>query len=415
MKKSLPKFLLKVSLLLAIAVSIPILMFAQTEIASALAQNSSFVESFSLLSPMAISPFWTLFLTSLASTLGVGNQYIASNPMLDNGIILFISFILVLITTLPNLMKVSKPIGLTANFLENKAGYVIYVLIMFAPHLLQSGNSQQQGMVTFGFFDIPYSAIFMVALALPYFLVVMTVRYFLEILIFLSPIPLLDAFFELTKKGITFFLIVIYFVFPTFGFFLSVVIFFVSFLLFKRAKKVSNFFQYVYVLPMLSKLFGTKQVLVSDKIPFKIRKQFSSTSLAIKCLTGKKIGTIPSKSMVWMIQSGEGLFIFQPKFLRSPIAIQIDKSHADNLQISQELYYQIIHDSQSQIKLLLNSTYKGLSDEIGNVLNLERMGKVGLAKKKEELSEQGKKGIQKLMGIFNSGQITANKEAILGE
>lgn len=415
MKKSLPNFRLKISFLLAIAVSIPILMFAQSEIDSTLSQNASLVESFSLLSPMAISPFWTLFITSFASTLGIGNQYIASNPMLDSGLILFISFLLVLITTLPNLTKVSKPVGLAAKFLENKAGYVIYVLMMVAPYLLQSGGSSQTGMVTFGLFNIPFSVIFIIALALPYFLVVMTVRYFLEIMIFLSPIPLLDAFFEFIKKGVTFFLIVIYFVSPTFGFILSILIFFVAFLFFKRAKKVSNFFQYVYVLPILSKLFGRKQELVSDKMPSKIKKQFPNASLAIKCLSGMKMGTIPSKSVVWLVKEGEGLSICQPKFLRSPIVVQIDKSQAENLQLSQELYYQIIHDNQSQIKLLINSTYKVLTDEISNALNLDDMGKVGLAKKKEELSEQGKKGIQKLMGIFNSGQIAANKDAILGD
>lgn len=415
MKISHTNFRLKISFLLAVALCIPILMLAQSEIDSTLAQNASLVESFSLLSPMAISPFWTLFITSFASTLGIGNQYIASNPILDNGIVLFISFLLVLITTLPNLTKVSKPIGLTANFLENKAGYVIYDLMMVAPHLLQSGESQQQGMVTFGFFDIPFSVILMIALALPYFLVVMTVRYFLEILIFLSPIPLLDAFFELIKKGITFFLIVIYFVFPTFGFILSILIFIASFLLFKRAKKVSNFFQYVYVLPILAKLFGRKQELVSDKLPSKISRQYPNASLAVKCLTGKKTGKIPSKSIVWMLKNDEGLFICQPKFLRSTVVVQVDKPQADNLQLSQELYYQIIHDSQSQTKLLINSTYKRLSDEIGRALNLEKMGKVGLAKRKEELSEQGKKGIQMLVNVFNAGQIAENKNAILEE
>lgn len=122
---------------------------------------------------------------------------------------------------------------------------------------------------------------------------------------------------------------------------------------------------------------------------------------------------IPAKSVVWLIKNGEDLFICQTKFLQGPKVVQIQSPITERLQLSQELTYQIIHDSQSQIKLLLNRTYKNLGDEISRALNLEYMGKVGLAKRKEALQEQGKKGISRLLNVFNAGQIVENKRAIL--
>lgn len=412
-RKKMLKYALKPTSFLTLIACIPVLVFAQSTMEATLAENASLVEAFSLLSPMTISPFWTLFITSFASTFGIGNQFIATNPVLGNGLVFFLSFLLVVITTLPNLMKVSKPIGLAAKFIENKAGYIIYVLVTIAPYLFLSGGSAQQGMVTFSLFDIPFSVVLIIALALPYFFVVMTVRYFLEILIFLSPIPLLDAFFELIKKGFTFLLILIYFFLPSFGFVLSILIFLLAYLFFKRATKVSNFFQYIYVEPILAKVLKRDQKLVSEQLPNKIKKQFSNISLAIKGLTGKPLGNISTKSIVWLIFNNDELFVCKTNFLRSPTIVPIERTNKEPFHISQDLYYQIISSNHPLFKLFLNSTYKNLKGDIQVILELEDAGKIGLAKQKEMINEQGKRGLDQLMSIFNSGQITDNKRTIL--
>lgn len=395
-----------------LGISFPLSVLAQSEIESALAQNASLVESLSLLSPMAISPFWTLFITSFASTFNIGNDYIASNPMLDSVLVLSFSFLLVVITTLPNLMKVSKPIGLAAKFLENKAGYVIYILMMIVPYIFVSDVSQYQGMITFGIFGIPFKVLLIIALALPYFIVVMTVRYFLEIMVFLSPIPLFDAVLEILKKLFTVSLIVIYFLFPTFGFILSLLIFFVALLFFKKAKKLSNFFQYIYALPILYKLFNRQKELVSEKLPSRIKKKFPNASVAVKCLTTKKIGNIPSKSIAWLVKHDVDVYICQPKSLRPPTIVRLSDYQTSQLQLSEDLYYQIIHDQQFQVKILLSNAYQGLSADLIHLLNLEVIGKIGLARRRAQLTEQGRRGFRSIMSTFNSGQMSAGRDVI---
>lgn len=412
--KIFPDFPYRISLLLLCTLSIPIVLYAQSEMETALVANASLVESFSLVSPTAISPFWTLFLTSLASTLGIGNDYIVTHPLLGNWAMLLVSGLFVLITTLPNLTKVSKPIGLAAKFLENKAGIVIYVIILIAPYVFPPEGTAV-AMVNLGLFDIPFFVLLMIGLAIPYYIVVMTVRYLLEILIFLSPIPFLDALFEFAKKAITFFLIVIYFLFPSFGFVLSIFIFIVAFFFFKRATRISNFFQYVYVEPILAMVFRRKQDVTGNRLPRKLKHHFSHISLAVRCLSGKKMDSIPTKNIVWLVKHETGISICQTRLFRSTRIISLSEAQITTLRLGQDLSYQIIHDAESQVKVLINNTYTAVSQEIQEHLNLTDVEKIGLARQKETIQAQGKRGLKWLMGLFSTSQITQNKRSILDD
>lgn len=402
-------------LLIALALCIPLTLLAQYGMESSLAQNASFTKAFALMSPMAISPFWTLFITSFASTVGVGEEYLATNPMLDSWVVLLVSFLLVVFTTLPNLTKVSRPVGLAAKFLEDKSSYVIYAMMMMAPYIFRAESEAQQAVVSLGLFDIPFSVLLMVAFAIPYFMVVMTVRYFFDIMIFLSPIPLLDAFFELTQKGVTLFLVVIYLFFPFFGLVLSLLMFLLALLLFKRAQKVSNYFRHIYVNPLIARFFGRREKLVSEKLPKSLKKQFYRPVLAVKCLTGRRIGKIGSRKFAWLLKEGNELFLCQPRFLRKPRVIFLNTDLSGRLQLSEELYHYILHDEQNELRLLLNAQYKPHIAAIVAELDLEQMGKVGLARQKEYLRQQGKKGVDAILGMFSSGGISQNKGSILDE
>ncbi len=404
---------MKASILLLMALNIPLFLYAQSDPFPALYHNLDVIETFSFAAPMALSPFWTLFITALVSTLGIENSQFASNPMLNNNMVLALSFIMVLVTTLPSMTKVSKPIALAAKFLEDQASYFIFVLLMLAQNMAQPENPMQQGLITFGILDIPFSTLLLIGLVAPYFIVVMTVRYFLEILIFLSPLPLLDGLFELAQKGFALFLIFLFFIFPWLGFAFSILIFFISFLFFKRALKATNFFEYIYVQPILFRIFRKKQSLSGDYTPTKIKKLFSDDALSIRCLTAKQIGRIPSKNKVWLVKNGEKLFVCRLRFLRPLTTVQIYSAQAGPAQIGQDLSYLIIQDDQATFKLLLNNTYFEHMDDICKALDLENIGKLGLARKKEELSQRGKQGLQKLTAFWSSGQIRASRDAIL--
>jgi len=407
----------KTIILISFFLSIPIFLIAQETLQSVVEQNTFVEEYIAMLGPMAVSPFWTLFITSFFSTfeLNVGDSMVATNPLLGSEAVLGISFLLVLITTLPNMMKMSKPIGLAGRFLEDRAGFVIYGVTAIAPHLMNPEMGPLGQVETFGLFGIPNSIILLVILALPYFMIVTSVRYFLEILVFLSPIPLLDAFFELVKNGATLGFVVLFFLAPWVGVFLSILLFFVSLLFFNRARRVTNLFKYVFVQPILFRLIGRKRALVSERLPRGIEKRLANITLAVKCLTGKKGLGLPSKRPIWLVQSDHNLYLCRAKWLRTPSIIALDESIAYSLTIGRDLNYYCIQSADAEVKLLINKTYRDLYADIAAQLSLQDLGNVGLARQKDDLMAKGRSGMQSLFGMFSAKSISESRKNILGE
>lgn len=352
-----------------VTIGIPTILMAQSTIEETLTQNSSLVESFALLTPTALSPFWTIFITSLASSFGIGGEFIATNPLLQSKVVLLVSGLLVLITSIPNLLKVSKPIGLAATFLEDKSGIIISIIMMVAPYTMNSDNSMHSEMSFLGISNVPIHIIALMVLAIPYYMTIVTLRFFLEVLIFLSPIPFLDAVFEFIKKAITFSLITIYFLFPTTGIILSILIFVIALFFLKKAKRFILFFKYIFLQPLVIKIFRKNQTLTSEKIPNQINKKFVNPSLAIQCLTDIEIGRIKNRRIVWLIKEQDKIFIGQPKSLLPPIIIELENTSNSNFQIVKKLNHFLIQNDQTKIKLLLNNSYKKLQGEILTQLN----------------------------------------------
>lgn len=397
--------------LLILCCSIPIVLIAQSEVNNSLQANQSLIDSISFLSPVAISPFWTLFLTSFASTWGMGNsEFLAANPILNNWFITVLAFLLVILTTLPNLIKVAKPVGLAASFLEDKASYVVYGITMVAPYLFAPEFNQQQGIILFGLFDLPFHIVLIVVFSIPYLLIVITVRYFIEILIFLSPIPLLDGFFELAKKGISFILVLLYIFVPVLGGLFSVIIFGAAFYFYNRAKGVTNHFKYIYVFPIISRLFGRS---VSVEPDADLTKKYAKPTLAIQVLNQEKMGTIPKKRIIWLVKDGESLYLHKDRFLRSSYKVDLGTLESNSFEIGKDLSHVILNNKSTDTKLLINSTYKSFIETIANALNASDIGNVGLAKRREEFKDQSRQGISRVLSIFSTRSILANKDNII--
>ncbi|MEO1053295.1 MAG: hypothetical protein AAFX87_21865 [Bacteroidota bacterium] len=418
MKRSKPTFdFTKLFFLIGIGVAIPALVYAQNgqeDIEMAMAVNAGIVDWVSLLSPTAISPFWTLFLTSLASNTGLATDYVATHPFLGSSIIMVLSGLLVLVTTIPNLSKVSKPLGLTANYLEDKSGYIIYGLILLAPYLAGVGETpEEQTTVKLAFLDVPFVVVLFAVAAIPYLLVVMTVRYFLEVLIFLSPIPLLDAFFDFLKKSFTVGLVVTYFIFPPLAFVFAILIFLVALVLFRRSRRVTTYFQYIYVNPLIIKLFGRKKELISSKLPTRLKRKYPGIKLALECLNMQKTGELKPKNRIWLISADEGIVVCHISTFGGNKAVKLSGEGTSSLTIGHDLYYKTITTDDGQVKLLLNAAHNSLAEEIIETLGAKDIGKVGIAKAKAEAAEKARKGFRKILGFFSSRSIAQDKQSML--
>lgn len=213
------------------------------------------------LAPIALSPFFGLACLSGASMLidhGLlpDNPLLRGNPALNDSRILVALAVLTLLTSLPRLTKVSKPIAQLGDFLETYAGIAMIIVIHYfgirtsgvetaaASSWLAAGFSDQAGHVL------------MAVISASNILVIQGVRAFFELLIFLSPIPFLDACFEAVNKAVCLGLMTVYLFSPVAATAINVLLFLVCLAVFRRVHRRTVEFRRNVLLPLWRKLRG---------------------------------------------------------------------------------------------------------------------------------------------------------------
>ncbi len=194
------------------------------------------------LSPLAMSPFFGVTVLSglahweEAAWLGpwLSDQtLVARSPVLKHPATFWIFLGLTCLTSLPRLTKVSKPIAQALDWVESYS--VLFItLVLFGVGWAagDSGTAREagrhlvtaDGVAQAGLFALTWGAVLMVAAVINY-LLVHSVRFLLELLVWLSPIPLVDALFEGLNKTVCLGLLVLYAVSPLLALLMNVAIF----------------------------------------------------------------------------------------------------------------------------------------------------------------------------------------------
>ena len=125
------------------------------ELATGLAGTVGAMEWLGPLAPIAISPFFGLACLCGISQYGDGwlplNAFVSDNPVLQNPAVLWTFVILTVITSLPRLTKVSKPVGQAIDQLEAWSGIVAILVIRIASAtscLLYTSPSPRDGLLS---------------------------------------------------------------------------------------------------------------------------------------------------------------------------------------------------------------------------------------------------------------------------
>ncbi|MDZ4849294.1 MAG: hypothetical protein SGI77_08365 [Pirellulaceae bacterium] len=183
-----------------------------------IAKHISAVEWLGPLAPIALSPFFGLACLSGIATYGPewlqqrSGIFDASSP-LNNPALFWTMVVLTMVSSLPRLSKVSKPLALAAEKLE---AYSV-VIIVIAMRVLASAESDiAESAASFvpiylssGIASIPLDIAMAIASAIN-IVVINGVKLFCELVIWLTPIPMIDATVEVTNKGLCIGLIGLY-------------------------------------------------------------------------------------------------------------------------------------------------------------------------------------------------------------
>ena len=380
---------------LLVLIMIPLLLQAQTEsleVQETISQNTALVEQFAQLAPMGVNPYLTVFLTSVCSKMGFHNDYVGTNPFFSSWIVLGLFGLLFFFTSLVGTVfktnKATATIGLVDAYLSNKAALVINAIVILAPTFISNEPVHEEIVYQAGFLSISFKTLLILGVSLYFLVVVMAFKFFIDILIFLSPIPFIDAVLEIAKIAIAAIFIIISIVSPITSVIIAVVMFLISLFFYKRSIRLINKTKYLIVYPILN-IFKSKETKLTD-----------GKNLSILVLTNTKIGKLKKGIIVRLQETDEGIKLVKNRFLLANIIQDIDLS---NFHFKQNHLDIIMSNEDGANSLVLNRTYHKYLSELSEKYNIE-------IRSKKELNLNLKMGfIKKIKTFFNKSDIAELK------
>ena len=380
---------------LLITILYPLLLQAQTgdlEVSETISQNSALVDQFAQLAPMGINPYLTVFLTSVCSKSGFHNDYVATNPFFDSWIVLslfgLLFFFTALVGTVFKTNKATATIGLIDSYLSNKAALIINAIVILTPTIISNDPSHSEIVYQAGFLSISFKTSLILGVSLYFLIIVMAFKFFIDILIFLSPIPFIDAVLEVVKIIIAAAFIIISIISPVTSVIIALLMFFVSLFFYRRSVKLISKTKYLIVYPLLN-LFRSKDTKLTD-----------GKKLSILVLTNTKIGKLKKGVIVRLQETDDGIKLIKKRFLLVDISQEIDLS---KFYFKQNHLNTIMIDESEDKSLVLNRTYHKYLNELSEKYNIE-------IRNKRELKLNVKMGfIKKIKRFFKKGDIAELK------
>ncbi len=195
---------------------------AGERVAAEVAQHLGASEWLGPLAPIALSPFFGLAALSGIACFGPdwlqerSGLFTAASP-LNNPFLFWTMASLAIMTSIPRFTKVSKPVALVAEKLESYSAIVILIVVRLAgsygsePTALEAvWNAEPTAVwVTAGIASLPLD-LCMALFAAINVIMINTVKLFFEALIWLTPIPFIDAALEICNKSLCAALLALY-------------------------------------------------------------------------------------------------------------------------------------------------------------------------------------------------------------
>ncbi len=210
------------------------------------------------LAPVALSPFFGV--TCLSGLALWGPEWTTDNAMLGsagplrNESLFFVFLILTAITSFPRLTKVSKPFAQAIDRLETYAVIVILLMIKFVASMETPGD-EPVAVVQLGVLSVTLDTLLAIAMIINV-LVINSVKFFFEFLVWLTPIPLVDAIFEFCNKSLCAAMMAIYAFSPPLATVINLAILLVAAFVLRWISRRVRFYRTIVLDPILASLWS---------------------------------------------------------------------------------------------------------------------------------------------------------------
>jgi hypothetical protein len=282
-----------------------------------LSQSASVAEWLGPMAPIALSPFFGIACLAALSQYGAdwvpGNTFLSSNAILNDPVVLWIFVALTLLTSLPRLTKVSKPMAQAIDQVETYAAIITILIVRWYAGSIESSPEVAMAefqVVNMGFFSFTSDALLSVA-AIINILVINSVKFFCEVMVWLTPFPFVDALLEAGNKSVCAGLIAIYAYSPMIATILNLILFAVCLVMFRWTQRRVTWLRSVLVDPIRARIqpsFG----------------QPENGSLIV--LAQDSFGPFPSKARIEMTPNETGWSLKQRQWFFPDNELQLDRA-----------------------------------------------------------------------------------------
>jgi hypothetical protein len=348
------------------------------------------------LAPLALSPFFALTILSGASIM-VDNEYLPKNdflygnPVLGNEWVFFVLLALTVFTSLPRFTKVSKAVAQAADFLETNAAIIIYLMIL-AIAVAPSQESGPRIVYHAGIFEFTSTTLLM-AFCVVNIVVINTIRFFFELMVFLCPVPAVDAVFEICNKLFALALAVAYVFNPWLAAVFDLLLFAVCLLGYAIVRRRLSHYRAILVDPVLA---GIRGMFVRDTLPARHRTILAMVegkfetppdAVVVKVFTDTAFGPLKKRSKCYLVQTVEGPVLVKPRLIGGPLLQKIGPAAGQTLFLRPGLLQNavVVRDPAGQVvvKLLFTRAWSNYLDRVIAAFDayLEEPANAGLLKK----------------------------------
>lgn len=290
------------------------------------------------LAPIALSPFFALTClsgASLAAEVGLLPESVANNFMmsanspLNHGPVFVGLLVLTLLTAAPKLTKVSKPFAQAVDQLEGYSGIIAAIAVQVLSRVTVDDPGTQELAIVYsaGIITTSYATLLMAFSAINIF-VVNSVKFFCEVMILISPIPTIDAIFEVINKAFTAFLITVYLFSPFAATVLNLLIFLVCLAIFAWTYRRVVFMRCVLGDPFFGwfaeAIFRMRLMTEkSTKLPKSILRSIPEPTVILKAFAGKKMKGIKKKVRGFLVHADGNTYFVRPRLLGSDKIVEL--------------------------------------------------------------------------------------------
>ena len=319
------------------------------------------------LAPVALSPFFAI--TCLAGLSQFGgdylplNSFISNNAVLQNEYVFWIFGALTLLTSLPRLTKVSKPFAQAMDMLETYGGIITIIVLRFASSI-PSGEPlepiETAMVVQMGWMTFPVDVLFSLA-AIVNIIVINSVKFFFEVLVWLVPFPFVDALLEIANKGICAGLMAVYAYSPLVATILNLILFAACFYAFNWTKRRVAYWRTMLTDPILALVWPSYSKWSGGRL-----NGFLKDGL----------GRIPAKAAVAMEKTDSGWRLIQRRWFFPGSVIELPRTQyafeVHRGMMTNSIQSQASGDAEA-VELVMSGRFKKHFDQISEEFGFQKV------------------------------------------